>query len=166
MDADDFFSVWNFYPSIRPDADNRIYTPDSNFSVNLLTDKEIKFDIDSLYLSKSDFLTIKSVINNESSDGVMPKKYRAYIMSNLHIWRTVAFGSPPETDGKLTQSKSKPERISKPMRLALQLLIRKFCGENLEPSKVANILTALAEEKGESYTFNDDTISNWLKTKS
>ena len=166
LDVDDFFSVWNFYPSIRPDADNRIYTPDSNFSVNLLTDKEIKFDIDSLYLSKSDFLTIKSVINNEGSDGVMPKKYRAYIMSNLHIWRTVAFGSPPETGGKLTQSKSKPERISKPMRLALQLLIGKFCGENLEPSKVANILTALAEEKGESYTFNDDTISNWLKTKS
>lgn len=71
-------------------------------------------------------MTIKNVINNEGSDGVMPKKYRAYIMSNLHIWRTVAFGSPPETGGKLTQSKSKPERISKPMRLALQLLDKKI----------------------------------------
>ncbi|WP_338313402.1 hypothetical protein, partial [Escherichia coli] len=29
LGVDDFFSVWNFYPSIRPGADNRIYTPDS-----------------------------------------------------------------------------------------------------------------------------------------
>ncbi|OSK32955.1 hypothetical protein EAMG_03500 [Escherichia coli M056] len=170
LDVDDFFSAWKFYSSIQPDADNRIYAPDSNFSVSLLTDKEIKFDIDDLYLSKSDFLAIKSVINNDSSDGVMPKKYRAYIMSNLHIWRTVAFGTPPETDSslitqdnKLTQSKPKKERISASMRQVLALLIDECFNGEKGPAKLAILLEALAKEKGKNFTISKDTVSNWLK---
>ncbi|EAB6122118.1 hypothetical protein D6Q91_10230 [Salmonella enterica subsp. enterica] len=170
LDVDDFFDVWKFYPSIRPDADNRIYLPDSNFSVNLLTDKEISFDIDNLYLSKSDFLTIKGVINNEGSDGVMPKKYRAYIMSNIHIWRSSAFGTLPETDSslttqdnKLTLSNPEPERISARMREVLALLIDAHFNGEKRPTKIAALLEALARERGENFTISKDTIRNWLK---
>ncbi|RVS38464.1 hypothetical protein [Escherichia coli] len=171
LSVDDFFSAWKFYPSIRPSADNRIYAPDSNFSVNLLTDKEISFDIDNLYLSKSDFLTIKSVINNEGSDGVMQKKYSAYIMSNLHKWRASAFGIPTGTDSKsapqdnkLTQSKPKSERVSGRMRDVLALLIDEYLSDvKDQPTKIAAALEAIAEKKGKNFTISKDTITNWLK---
>ncbi|EOK1544941.1 hypothetical protein ACJ22D_004756 [Escherichia coli] len=171
LDADFFFSVWKFRPLIQPGEDNRIYAPDSNFSVSLLTDKEIKFDIDDLYLSKSDFLTIKGVINNEVGDGVMPNKYSAYTMSNLHKWKSIAFGTPPETDSslitqdnKLTQSKPKKERISASMRQVLALLIDEYLSElKGQPGKIAAALESIAERKGKDFTISDGTITNWLK---
>ncbi|HEI3300310.1 TPA: hypothetical protein SI318_004800, partial [Escherichia coli] len=137
----------------------------------LLTDKEIKFDIDDLYLSKSDFLTIKGVINNEVGDGVMPNKYSAYTMSNLHKWKSIAFGTPPETDSslitqdnKLTQSKPKKERISASMRQVLALLIDEYLSElKGQPGKIAAALESIAERKGKDFTISDGTITNWLK---
>ena len=171
LDADFFFSVWKFRPLIQPGEDNRIYAPDSNFSVSLLTDKEIKFDIDDLYLSKSDFLTIKSAINNEGSDGVMTKKYSSYIMSNLHKWRASAFGTLPETDSKstsqdnkLTHSKPKSERVSGRMRDVLALLIGEYLNDvKDQPTKIATALEAIAEKNGKKFTISKDTITNWLK---
>ncbi|EFE1580221.1 hypothetical protein PX993_002053 [Escherichia coli] len=171
VDVYNLFNAWKFCPLIQPNKDNRIYAPDSNFSVSLLTDKEIKFDIDDLYLSKSDFLTIKSVINNEGSDGVMPKKYSAYIMSNLHKWRASAFGTPTETDSKstsqdnkLTHSKPKSERVSGRMRDALALLIGEYLSDvKDQPTKIATALEAIAEKNGKKFTISKDTITNWLK---
>ncbi|MED0200272.1 hypothetical protein RCU50_05800 [Escherichia coli] len=171
VDVYNLFSAWKFCPLIQPNEDNRIYAPDSNFSVSLLTDKEIKFDIDDLYLSKSDFLTIKRVINNEGSDGVMPKKYSAYTMSNLHKWKSIAFSTPPETDSslitqdnKLTQSKPKKERISASMRQVLALLIDEYLSDlKGQPTKIAAALEDIAERKGKDFTISDDTITNWLK---
>lgn len=155
MDVYNLFSAWKFCPLIQPNEDNRIYAPDSNFSVSLLTDKEIKFDIDDLYLSKSDFLTIKRVINNEGSDGVMPKKYSAYTMSTLHKWKSIAFSTPPETDSslitqdnKLTQSKPKKERISASMRQVLALLIDEYLSDlKGQPTKIAAALEILQKER-------------------
>ncbi|EOV4659923.1 hypothetical protein ACONVD_004380, partial [Escherichia coli] len=171
VDVYNLFNAWKFCPLIQPNKDNRIYAPDSNFSVSLLTDKEIKFDIDDLYLSKSDFLTIKSVINNEGSDGVMPKKYSAYIMSNLHKWRAPAFGISTETDSKstpqdnkLTHSKPKSERVSGRMRQVLALLIDEYLSDvKNQPTKIASALEAIAEKKGKKFTISKDTITNWLK---
>ncbi|EMB7581192.1 hypothetical protein VAD58_002541 [Escherichia coli] len=160
--SDDFFTAWRLDNKIYPDSDNRVYMANSNFYVKLLVDKTHTFNIEDLFISKRDFIDIKKIVDDEKSNGLIERKYKPYTMSNMHEWSP--FGMRRQDEHKSHAQVQKTERVSRPMRLALSLLIEEYCDEKCRPTKIAEMLTTLAKKKGmKDVSFSKDTITNWLK---
>lgn len=53
----------------------KLFMAGSNFNVTLCVDKDFSFEIDELFISKQDFLSIRSIIDGKHSNGSMIRKY-------------------------------------------------------------------------------------------
>ncbi|EFV4531334.1 hypothetical protein HQS73_004009 [Salmonella enterica] len=62
---------------------NSVYMPESNLCVNVISDCDINFSHDVLFIMKNDFLAIKEALRNESE---LKKKYPYHRISNNHGW--------------------------------------------------------------------------------
>lgn len=66
----------------------------------------------------------------------------------------------------MAEKKEKQERISKPERVALYVMLNEHYRDsngNINYSKMAGMLTADASQYGFSQQFSDDTIAEWIK---
>ncbi|MCS1282423.1 hypothetical protein NX020_25510, partial [Escherichia coli] len=74
------------------------------------------------------------------------------------------YGGECESSYAALPQNNKPERISGRMRDVLALLIDECFDGEKRPTKIAEMLEALAKEKwGKDLTISKDTITNWLK---
>lgn len=161
----EFFILHTLKKKILAGMMPKLFMAGSNFNVTLCVDKDFSFEIDELFISKQDFLSIRSIIDGKHSNGSMIRKYNISSGFGSDIFKIEAeYGGECESSSAALPQNNKPERISARMRDVLALLIDEYLGDvKNQPTKIASALEAIAEKKGKNFSISKDTITNWLK---
>lgn len=163
----EFFIFHTLKKTILAGMMPKMFMAGSNFNVTLCVDKDFSFEIDELFISKKDFLSIRSIIDGKHSNGSMPRKYNIGLGFSRDIFKIEAeYRGKEEPSSVALPQNNKPERISARMRDVLALLIDECFDGEKSPTKIAEMLESLAREKWEKdFTISKDTVRNWLKKK-
>lgn len=158
-----FFEGFNFHNKFSVDqcgdGNNLVYMPESDLCISMISNVDVRFEIEDLFIFKCDFLEMqKSSINGDE----LKKKYSYQRISNNHgWWRWLYHGDEEIADSHKVE---KTERVSRPAINALNILISKYHNEiKNSPTKLAEVLTAEAIELGiENVEFDKNTVSRWI----
>ncbi|EAY4641030.1 hypothetical protein DZ685_07850 [Salmonella enterica] len=162
----DFFVGYDFYNKFcinkKGELLNSVIMPESELQISVISDSEIDFAVNSLFIFKNDFIAVQDAMKNNTE---IKKKYPFQGISSNHCWwKWLKF----ETDRKEHQHREDEKgcsRVSRPAIAALNILISKYHSDiKQSPSKLAEVLTAEARELGiEGIEFDKNTVSRWIK---
>lgn len=141
---------------------NFLYMPENRLCINLIATDNVCFDINDLFIFKSDFYNLLTTIRKSGSEIIeLEKKYFRYRISNNHGWWKVFNTGVSDC---INKDEAKNERISTPLRDAFKLLIAKHYSDLMDnPSKLAVVLSAEAEGMGiNNLSFDKTTVSRWM----
>ena len=160
----EFFILHAFKNKILAGMMPTLFMAGSNFNVALCVNEDFSFEIDELFISREDFLSIRNIIDGEHSSDYMLRKYDISSGFGSDIFKIEAeYGDEGESSSSVPHQNNKPERVSGRMREVLALLIDEFFDGEKSPQKLANMMMSIAEKRGEIFTISKDTVSNWLK---